>query len=167
MKILDFLKNKVAEAGTQTAVARKTGVSQGTITKIINEDTKPELSTIRKIAEAYGIPLTEFEEIAPYPHGTKKYQEFAAATASKSKEDHATYGAGKPHKGLTPDDEYLLNVVGDNLTIRLTALGMSQLSEEDQAIIHQMVRDAQKKGRAPKPAAPQTVSASDKAPRDR
>lgn len=64
MKIIDFLKEKVAEVGTQSAVARKTGVSHGTINKILSGDTRPELDTIRKIAAAYCIDLSELEEIS-------------------------------------------------------------------------------------------------------
>jgi transcriptional regulator with XRE-family HTH domain len=56
MDIIKFIKEKVLEAGSQTAVARKTGVSQGTIAKICNGDTNPELGTIYKISSAYGIP---------------------------------------------------------------------------------------------------------------
>ena len=52
---MNFIKEKVKEAGSQTGVARKTGVSQGTITKICNGDTNPELGTIYKIAQAYGL----------------------------------------------------------------------------------------------------------------
>lgn len=64
MKIIDFLKEKVTEVGTQSAVARKTGVSHGTINKILSGDTKPELDTIRKIASAYCVDLSAFEEIS-------------------------------------------------------------------------------------------------------
>lgn len=69
MNIINFTKEKVAEAGSQTAVARKTGVSQGTITKICNGDTTPELGTIYKIAAAYGIPLSYFVSDKPEPYG--------------------------------------------------------------------------------------------------
>ena len=60
MDIIKFIKEKVLEAGSQTAVARKTGVSQGTIAKICNGDTNPELGTIYKISSAYGIPPSRF-----------------------------------------------------------------------------------------------------------
>jgi len=64
MKAIEFIKKKVIDAGSQTAVARKTGVSQGTIAKIISGDSKPELGTIKKIADAYGLPLSFFTETA-------------------------------------------------------------------------------------------------------
>lgn len=76
MKIAEFIKQKVAEAGTQTAVSRLTGVSQGTITKILSGDTTPELETIKKIATAYRVPITNFDEVAP--HGIEKYRTVAA-----------------------------------------------------------------------------------------
>lgn len=61
MDIVDFVKQKVAEEGTQTAVARRTGVSQSTITKICSGDTKPELETVYKISSAYNLPLDYFQ----------------------------------------------------------------------------------------------------------
>lgn len=85
MKIIDFLNKKVLEAGTQTAVSRKTGVSQGTITKILNGDTNPELATIAKIAAAYGISLIEFDEISA--SGDKKYPVVAAQAEAASQVD--------------------------------------------------------------------------------
>lgn len=60
MDIIKFIKEKVAEAGSQTTISRKTGVSQGTIAKICNGDTNPELGTINKVASAYGLPLSYF-----------------------------------------------------------------------------------------------------------
>jgi transcriptional regulator with XRE-family HTH domain len=60
MRIISFLENKIAEAGSQTAVSRKTGVSQGTLSKIILGDTKPTLETIQKIATAYNLPVSTF-----------------------------------------------------------------------------------------------------------
>lgn len=66
MKIADFIKQKVVEEGTQTAVSRRTGVSQGTITKILSGDTSPELATMLKIANSYGVPIYTFDEVGYY-----------------------------------------------------------------------------------------------------
>lgn len=60
MDIRAFIIQKVKDEGSHTAVSRKTGVSQGTITKIYHGDTRPEDGTIIKIAKAYGIPIGEF-----------------------------------------------------------------------------------------------------------
>lgn len=60
MELREFIKIKVEETGSQTAVSRKTGVSQGTINKIVHGDTVAELGTVQKIATAYGLPLEYF-----------------------------------------------------------------------------------------------------------
>jgi transcriptional regulator with XRE-family HTH domain len=60
-----FITKQVGILGSQTAVARKTGVSQGTINKIVHGDTQSDIGTIIKIARAYNIPLSEFLSDAP------------------------------------------------------------------------------------------------------
>ena len=59
MNARELIKNKVAEGISQTEIARKCGISNGTITKILYSDTKLTLETIRKIARAYNIRLSD------------------------------------------------------------------------------------------------------------
>lgn len=80
MKIKEFIEMKVKESGTQTAVSRKTGVSQGTIAKICSGDTNPEIGTIYKIAAAYGInPATFIQAELPTPYVKEEPPPYAAS----------------------------------------------------------------------------------------
>ena len=85
-----FIIKKVEEAGSQTVVARKTGVSQGTSAKICNGDTTPELGTIHKIAKAYNLPLGYFLEDQSKSERGVKIEELppdVAAIVSMLKDD--------------------------------------------------------------------------------
>lgn len=60
MDIRDFVKQRVEEGEKQVEIAKKSGVSQGTVYKLLYTDTKPTMDTIIKIANAYHRPLTDF-----------------------------------------------------------------------------------------------------------
>jgi transcriptional regulator with XRE-family HTH domain len=60
MDARDFIKQKVKECGSQSLVARKIGVSQPTINRFCVNASEPDVQTIRKIATAYGLPLSYF-----------------------------------------------------------------------------------------------------------
>lgn len=60
MDIREFVKKRVAEGEKQVSIAKKTGVSQGTIYKLLYTDTKPTMDIIMKIAHGYDIPFDNF-----------------------------------------------------------------------------------------------------------
>lgn len=58
MDVREFVKKKVAEGERQMDIANRTGVSQGTIYKLLYTNTRPTMDTIMKIAAGYGISYT-------------------------------------------------------------------------------------------------------------
>jgi transcriptional regulator with XRE-family HTH domain len=60
MDIRDLVKKKVQEGEKQVDIARKAGISQGTIYKLLYTETKPTLDIIVKLANAYHLPVSEF-----------------------------------------------------------------------------------------------------------
>lgn len=61
MDVKEFIRREIEGGATQTSVARKTGLSIGTINNLLySESTKVTLETISKIAYAYGKPVTFF-----------------------------------------------------------------------------------------------------------
>jgi len=67
----DFIKKQVESGVTQTEIANRVGVSNATVYKMLYTNTTLTLATIRKIAKAYGKPLSFFlqdsvAEEAPY-----------------------------------------------------------------------------------------------------
>ena len=68
MDIRDLVKERVAAGDKQVEIAKKTGVSQGTIYKLLYTDSKPTLDIIVKIARAYDKPLSLYvaDENIPY-----------------------------------------------------------------------------------------------------
>lgn len=56
----ELIENDLKKGETQTGVAMKIGVSNATIYKILYTQTKPTVATLRKIAKAYGIPVSSF-----------------------------------------------------------------------------------------------------------
>jgi transcriptional regulator with XRE-family HTH domain len=125
MKLVEFLKTKVQEEGTLTAVSRKTGVSQGTISKILSGDTKPELPTIQKICKAYNVPLLDFvsEGAGNSTEHTAMYVTQAAKETPKVSERLVGY----------PKD---IKTVADSLEIRVDG----KTPEERRAIIDKIMR---------------------------
>jgi transcriptional regulator with XRE-family HTH domain len=93
MKIIEFIKTKVQEEGSQTAVSRKTGVSQGTIAKILNGDTTPELETLKKIAAGYKVPLALFDEleITLHPHEIENLRRLTSHAVPAVREQQTDY----------------------------------------------------------------------------
>jgi len=65
MRVIEFIKQKVAECGSQSAVSRKIGVSQPTINRYCMGDAEPNIDTIYKIAAAYGINPASFLQDTP------------------------------------------------------------------------------------------------------
>ena len=57
-----YIKKLVSEGISQTEIARKCKLSNGTITKILYSESKLTLDTIKKIAAAYNVPLSYFIE---------------------------------------------------------------------------------------------------------
>lgn len=62
MNANEFIKTKVTEEGSQSAVARKIGVRQPTVHKWILGDAIPDTQSLKLIATAYGLPLAYFLE---------------------------------------------------------------------------------------------------------
>ena len=55
MKVIDYIRQKVKECGSQSAVARKCGISQALVNKMMYDYYDVQVGTIYKIAAAYGI----------------------------------------------------------------------------------------------------------------
>jgi len=60
MKATEFIKKLVNDGVSQSEIARKIGVANGTITKYLYSETEPQKETIKKIAKAYGKPMSFF-----------------------------------------------------------------------------------------------------------
>jgi transcriptional regulator with XRE-family HTH domain len=60
MKASEFIKDLVKQGVSQSDIARKVGISNGTITKYLYSETEPKKETIKKIATAYGKSPTFF-----------------------------------------------------------------------------------------------------------
>jgi transcriptional regulator with XRE-family HTH domain len=60
MSARDFIKKLVREGISQTEIARKCSISNGTITKILYSESELRLDTLKKIAAAYSIPIATF-----------------------------------------------------------------------------------------------------------
>ncbi len=56
----ELIENDLARGETQTGIAAKIGVSNATIYKILYTQTKLTVATLKKIAKAYGVPLSSF-----------------------------------------------------------------------------------------------------------
>ncbi len=56
----ELIENDLKKGETQTGVAMKIGVSNATIYKILYTQTRPTVATLKKIAKAYGVPITTF-----------------------------------------------------------------------------------------------------------
>ncbi len=56
----ELIENDLAKGETQTGIASKIGVSNATIYKILYTQTKLTVETLKKIAKAYGVPLSSF-----------------------------------------------------------------------------------------------------------
>ncbi len=56
----ELIENDLNKGETQTGVAAKIGVSNATIYKILYTQTRPTVATLKKIAKAYGVPVTSF-----------------------------------------------------------------------------------------------------------
>lgn len=60
---------RLLEAAAQTgdttgyAIARRTGLSEPSVSKLLNSKTKPGVKTLLLISKAYGIPLDDLVEI--------------------------------------------------------------------------------------------------------
>jgi transcriptional regulator with XRE-family HTH domain len=65
--LADFLREKV-EAASYRKVEAATGISRGSLENIIRRENKepPELPTLEKIADTYGIPLVRVMEMAGF-----------------------------------------------------------------------------------------------------
>lgn len=60
MDVRDFVKGLVTAGEKQVAIAKKAGVSQGTIYKLLYTETKPTMDIIMKIAKGYSKQYTDF-----------------------------------------------------------------------------------------------------------
>lgn len=66
MDVREFIKDRVAAGDKQVDIAKKCGISQATIYKVLYTETELTLPTIKKIAAGYKKPLSDFiGEIAP------------------------------------------------------------------------------------------------------
>jgi transcriptional regulator with XRE-family HTH domain len=63
-KVRDYIKQRLNSGESQSAIARKIGISQPTVAKIASGDVKASDGTAMKIARAYGLPLSYFLEDA-------------------------------------------------------------------------------------------------------
>lgn len=72
MDAKEFIKNEVDRGISQTEIANKVGVSNATVYKMLYTNTTLTLATIKKIAKAYGKPLSFFiaEEGPVWENGT-------------------------------------------------------------------------------------------------
>ncbi len=70
-KVRDYIKQRLNSGESQSAIARKIGISQPTVAKIASGDVKASDGTAMKIARAYGLPLSYFlEDHADPAHDT-------------------------------------------------------------------------------------------------
>jgi transcriptional regulator with XRE-family HTH domain len=60
MNIIDFIREKVTEGASQSEVARKCGISQALVNKMMHDRYNVQLDTIRKIAKAYNLSAAYF-----------------------------------------------------------------------------------------------------------
>lgn len=65
MKVIDFIREKVKECGSQSAIARKCGISQALVNKMMYDYYDVQIGTIYKIAAAYGINPASFLQDTP------------------------------------------------------------------------------------------------------
>lgn len=57
------LKEVIAEKGmTITEVAEKSGIEKGNVSTYVNGRRQPTIETLEKLADAIGVPITEFFE---------------------------------------------------------------------------------------------------------
>lgn len=56
----ELIEKDLKKGDTQTGVAMKIGVSNATIYKILYTQTRPTVATLKKIAKAYGVPVSSF-----------------------------------------------------------------------------------------------------------
>ncbi len=60
MNPVTFIREKVEECGSQSEVARKTGLSVPLVHKMMHSDVDSTIESIRKIASGYNLPLSFF-----------------------------------------------------------------------------------------------------------
>lgn len=57
------LKEVIAEKGvTITEIAEKSGIEKGNVSTYVNGRRQPTIETLEKLADAIGVPITEFFE---------------------------------------------------------------------------------------------------------
>jgi transcriptional regulator with XRE-family HTH domain len=56
----ELIEKDLAKGETQTGIAAKIGVSNATIYKILYTQTRLTVATLKKVARAYGVPLSSF-----------------------------------------------------------------------------------------------------------
>jgi transcriptional regulator with XRE-family HTH domain len=61
-KLREYIETELRSGTSQVALAKKMGVSPGSIYKWLNTDTVPDLATLKKVAERIGKNVTYFME---------------------------------------------------------------------------------------------------------
>ncbi len=87
----ELIENDLEKGETQTGVAMKIGVSNATIYKILYTQTKPTVDTLRKIATAYGLPVSSFlvaEGEEPYASSTLNAKEQNLVSMFRKLDEH-------------------------------------------------------------------------------
>lgn len=133
MRVRDFIESKVRESGSQTAVSRKTGVSQGTIAKICSGDTTANIETIMKIASAYGVTFASFfnenppEYASPtdtHPASTERRFPLVSNVNGGHGEGVCWENSGADYitgpADLTDPDAFAMRVTGDSMAPKYT-----------------------------------------------
>jgi transcriptional regulator with XRE-family HTH domain len=82
--------SRVAAAGTQAKLSTRAGMSQSSVHRVLNEGTEPELVTAHKLAQAFGITVSELlneddDANAAYPFDLKRYAGLPASEKEKIK----------------------------------------------------------------------------------
>ncbi|GAA0704466.1 hypothetical protein GCM10010193_69310 [Kitasatospora atroaurantiaca] len=57
-----FFDKTAKEAGDSSTslIAARTGLDRGHVSRLLKGDTEPTLKTVKRIADAYGLPLDDF-----------------------------------------------------------------------------------------------------------
>ena len=143
MNIKQFLNKKLLDGETQTSIARLCGISQSTVNNLLQGQENPRMSTLRRIATAYNVPLSQFiegigdvitfpavhegDELYPSPFEVKMIPLISSANAGPDSgiqwENAFPVGAEDTiacPPDLVDDQAYAMRVAGDSMSPKYT-----------------------------------------------
>lgn len=124
MRLNDFLRQKIADGETQSSISRKCKISQSTVNNFLQGQESPRTSTLRKIADAYNLPLSYFIHDTTYTHFT---------TTATATEPLTGCGVQAIHQKLSPKmAEICAKIENDPIMIKMVT-DLLELDEVDLA----------------------------------